>query len=1154
MLNHELFLKDPRSYTLPNGGVASATEPTKPAEWEVLRHELESFICDGQYQTGLARILKSFLDTQGSGSVQSAAWISGFYGSGKSHLARMLKFLWANQPLDDSTLPRALVSLTPEVSELLVELSNRGRSQGGVWSAIGQLNSGAADSPRLAFGGVLLSAARLPTDYAAAMFVLWLRHENIEAPVRAFLEARGKTLEKVLPFFRMDGALRDAVLEARPDLQTPAEVGALIGEQFPPKTDISDDELVELAERVLRGVASNDKLPLSLLVLDELQQYLGEDAERTLAVQNAIEALSKRLEGHLMIVATGQSALGSGGQLGKLQGRFAVRVQLSDADAQRVVREVVLRKKEAAKPALQTELDAVKGEIARHLVASKIEHHASEDDAFLLADYPILPTRRRFWEEALRALDRQGGAAQLRNQLRATHEANRAVAEQPLGFVVGADALFNQLRSDLLQNGVLQNETDKLIGDLESKKTPGDLLKARVLKITFLLNQLPAELGVLATEATVGDLLVENLRDAPTLRSQLEGVLSELTTSGQLLEVSGEFRVQTRESAGWNQEFNAARARFLNDGAQIASARANELNAAVNKALRAGGGLQILHGTAREKRELALYFSHAVPTPDASAGWTRVPIWVRDGWNVSEKAFGDEALAQGMDSPLIHVFLPAQSSDEIRSAIAGQMAAEEVLQTRGVPTTREGEEAKAAMESRRSRERANLDALLGAVVRSADVRLSGGVVPPVGASLRATVLNAAEAALTRLFPEWSKADHDKWATVLTKAREGNASAFAAVGFTGDVEKHPIAGEVLRFVGSGKRGLDIKKALQASPYGWPQDAIYAALLALVGSQHLSASHSGRTRTVQQIETSQIGQTEFRRENITLSLPQKTAIKKLLFDFGLAVTNENLLDGCKQVAPLLEDKARRSGGDAPAPSVPTLHELAPLEANTGNALALEIYNSKDRLLELWNQWSARADGIAERLPRWNEWNALLDAAPNEPTLESARGVRDAMKRNRSLLDEPDPLTPVWNETLDALGKALDTAHAAYERARINEIERLQANTLWNDLDESKRNSLLARHELNSVPAPEHGDAHQLAASLRACSLASWRTRAAALHAHANAALAEAAQELAPKAVRLALPSAHIESAAQIDEFLETLRGEIEAELARGHSVLI
>ena len=98
---------------------------------------------------------------------------------------------------------------------------------------------------------------------------------------------------------------------------------------------------------------------------------------------------------------------------------------LADTDVETVVREVILRKKADMLSAVDEALDPLSGEIDRHLGGTKIAaKQADKDD--LVADYPLLPTRRRFWEEALRRVDKAGKAGVLRTQLKMVHDARRA--------------------------------------------------------------------------------------------------------------------------------------------------------------------------------------------------------------------------------------------------------------------------------------------------------------------------------------------------------------------------------------------------------------------------------------------------------------------------------------------------------------------------------------------------------------------------------------------------------------------------------------------------------------------------------------------------------------------------------------------------------
>ncbi|MDQ3438671.1 MAG: hypothetical protein M3491_15300, partial [Actinomycetota bacterium] len=85
LINREVFARDPLTNRIPNDGVAKIVEPTRPEEWEVLRYELSTFVCEGEYRRGLETILDTYLKNVGK-ATQPAVWVSGFYGSGKSHL------------------------------------------------------------------------------------------------------------------------------------------------------------------------------------------------------------------------------------------------------------------------------------------------------------------------------------------------------------------------------------------------------------------------------------------------------------------------------------------------------------------------------------------------------------------------------------------------------------------------------------------------------------------------------------------------------------------------------------------------------------------------------------------------------------------------------------------------------------------------------------------------------------------------------------------------------------------------------------------------------------------------------------------------------------------------------------------------------------
>lgn len=92
MKNREVFDKDIDTFSLENQGVAKVDEALDDQPL-TLRFELETFVCKGHYEDGLHRILESFVDTLRKGHESPPAWVSGFFGSGKSHLVKMARAL-----------------------------------------------------------------------------------------------------------------------------------------------------------------------------------------------------------------------------------------------------------------------------------------------------------------------------------------------------------------------------------------------------------------------------------------------------------------------------------------------------------------------------------------------------------------------------------------------------------------------------------------------------------------------------------------------------------------------------------------------------------------------------------------------------------------------------------------------------------------------------------------------------------------------------------------------------------------------------------------------------------------------------------------------------------------------------------------------------
>lgn len=1151
MQNRQLFQRDPTTFSIPNDGVTTVTFPETPEQWNVLRYELRSFVCEGQYRQGLERILSTYLAQLGQ-SKQPAVWVSGFYGSGKSHLVRVLEHYWRNLTLPDGTEARNLSTLPATVTDSLRELTTAGKQRGGLWAAAGRL-SGGAESIRLNMLRIVLESAGLPVEYAPARFVLWLKSKGLYEDVRAGVEKEGVPFAEELRNLYVSPLLAGSLLAAFPEFaENQREARGFLKAQFPQKSEISNAELLETVRMVLE-LQSNKPgvLPCTLLAFDEMQQAIGEDANLALDVQETVEDLCSEFGTSLLVVGTGQSAIQATSQLQKLQGRFTVRVELSDRDVEHVVREVVLRKDQTKVQQLKSVLENSSGEIDRHLGGTRIAP-SSADQAALVPDYPLLPSRRRFWERILRAID-TGTAAQLRTQLRMVHEATRAVGERDIGTVVGGDFIYEQQKPAMLQSGVLLGDLAAII-DEQNDSTPDGELRSRLCATIFLIGRLPttgaAATGLRADATTLADLLIEDLPGGSAgLRQRVPQLLDKLVEKGTLMLVEGEYRLQTRESAEWQSDYNSRFGSIKADTTRIASDRATAMRLAVDKALK---GIKLIQGVNKTPRKLELHFGLDAP----STATTAVPVWIRDEWSVSEKTVREDAQAAGTENPTVFVLLPRLQSQALTDALVGAAAATATLDARpSQQTTPEGMEARRSMETRQEIEVRKVEEIVNGILHDARIYQGGGN-EVVGATLSEAVQRAAENALVRLFPEFGITDVPGWHQVVSRAGQGNADALEAVKFTGEPKDYPAAKLVLsRISASGTRGSEIRNHFMGVGYGWPQDSVDGILLTLLSAGLVSAKDkSSQPVSAKQIPQSQIGVTTFRGEEYVLTAMQKIGLRKLAQDLGLPIKQGEEAGGIQRVLQRLQDLAGEASGVEPLPPAPDTSQIETLQDLSGNEQLVRVYEQRDALRASYRNWTAVRDRRAGRFERWQLLGQLIGHASGLPVADEIEMQMEAIRQQRSLLEELDPVKPLLDKLTAALRQAAQDARQQVEDVQQRELKAIEATDEWNKLPDAEWKAIFHAHHLGPIDQLDIGTDEKLLRALNAKSLDAWGTELEAIPTRIRRARQEAARRIAPKAVRVRPASTTLNSEEEVEAYLEELRQEILTHIKDGKPVII
>ena len=1154
MKNSELFRRDPKTANLVNDGQARIlNDGDDPRAEAMLRYELEHFVCEGQYALGLNRILSSYLANLGA-SAQRAAWVSGFYGSGKSHLLKMLCHLWNNTAFRDGASARGLApDLPKDLLANLRELDNQGkRAKGGVFAVSGTMPEGSSESARLTVLGILFRGCGLPSAYNQARFCLYLRDKGYYDQVAAHVAKAGKDFRRELLDLYVSPHIRAALIACDPGIGDDREVRELLRTQFPNKTDVGTDEFVRLAKEALQ-LKGNGDIPLTVIVLDEVQHYIGDSKDRSMGITELTEALNKQMASRVLVVGAGQNALSTDTpQFSWLRDRFTIRVELSDADVETVTRKVLLAKKAEVVSALEAELEKNSGEISRQLAKTSLAATGA-DREWLATDYPILPTRRRFWEHALHAVDPSGSSSLLRTQLRITHEALREVADQPLGHVIPGDFMFFQQQTALVQQGILPREISDRILKLRAAGTKEGEWKARICGLVFLIRKLSRDkgldTGLRATEESIGDLLVQDLAgEGAKLRHELPALLRELVDASVLLHDGAEYNLQTKESAEWDDLFRNQIAKIRHDVAAVSQERRSRLRAAVEAVVRQ---LRVLQGSAKTSREFNLHFG----SDDPESSNQVLPVWVKDGWEVDLRHVQGKAREAGPDSPVLFVFLPQERDDVLRESMIRMKAAQAVLDLKGTPTTRPAEEAQAAMQARRNDSERTVDQILAAVLANAKV-FKGGGVELFAVELIDKLTDGANDALKRLFPRFDEADQKGWETAANRARQGDDTPLNAIGWRGATEDHPVCKEILHHVGAGKEGRHILAHFQRAPYGWDKDAVHGALVCLCASGRLLASdpRSSESLSAKHLDHPRIAKAAFRIESVTLTAKDKIALRGLFQTVGIACKLEDDLNAraSDYLGKLLE-LAGKAVGDAPLPARSATTAIEDLRRLAGNEQLAKILEQHAVLKAQASEWKQAADLATKRLPAWGTLVALRRIGADVPELAGIHSSAAAIEKERRLLDPQDHVAPLVREAAEVLRKELTARRQEYREVRERELQRLEQNESWKKLTEDQRRLLRSSHPVPDAESSSLGSEEELIAALQATPLRQWADRRDALAGRVDKLLGEAARLLEPAVQQVRLGGATLRTEADVKGWLAAQEQVLLAKIKTGPVVV-
>lgn len=366
-------------------------------EGNVLVQEIEEYVITKELKKHFINFFNNYNDTDLALSGDTACWISGFFGSGKSHFLKMLSYLLANKEVAGvKTVERFRKKFEDDPATfMLIDNATKGQTDTILFNIDyeGSVNKDKTAVLRvfakmfynyLGFYGEDLKVARLEKFIDDQGKTTAFRDAFEEINGQSWLEARG-----TYDFFE------DDVVAVMTQVLGMSEVSARNWFNGSQNVEFSISKLVEDIKAYVDKKPNNFRL---LFMIDEVGQYVGDSTDLLTNLQSLVEKLGSDCQGKVWVVCTGQEAIDEiiktrENEFSRIQARFKTRLSLSSSSADEVIQKRILRKKPEAKKELES-VYAENDSVMKNLFSFKdsildIKGYNGSDD--FVRNFPFVP-------------------------------------------------------------------------------------------------------------------------------------------------------------------------------------------------------------------------------------------------------------------------------------------------------------------------------------------------------------------------------------------------------------------------------------------------------------------------------------------------------------------------------------------------------------------------------------------------------------------------------------------------------------------------------------------------------------------------------------------------------------------------------------------
>ena len=545
------------------------------SEAENVAQELDEYVVTKELQKHFADFFSAYKKGIVGTTPKMGVWISGFFGSGKSHFLKILSYLLANKSVGDKKAidyfaDDSLTEGKPKIVDRIVLADMKLAADTDTDVVLFNIDSKSDSNSKQnkdAIVNVFLKVFNEMQGFCGAMpFLADLERKLTEEGQynefkQKFEEVYGEAWEDSRQDFDF---IQDDVVEVLTGMDFMSEAAARNWcEKAAEPYQISIEDFAKRVKAYIDRKGNNHHV---VFLVDEIGQYIGEDSKLMLNLQTVTEELGKECMGKAWVIVTSQQDIDSvtkvkGNDFSKIQGRFDTRLSLSSANVDEVIKKRILEKKETPAQTLRL-LYGQKTTIIKNLITFNdgVEKKLYADENDFACVYPFVPYQFNLLASVLTSIRTHGASGKHlsegeRSMLAMFKESAMEYKECEVGTIIPFHAFYDALENflDHSHRGVIIRAYENDMINPEHKEK---VFTVDVLKVLFMIKYV--DKVVVANIDNITSLMAEGIDDDRiALKGKVEDALKVLMRQN-LVQKNGDIYVfLTDEEQEINREIES---------------------------------------------------------------------------------------------------------------------------------------------------------------------------------------------------------------------------------------------------------------------------------------------------------------------------------------------------------------------------------------------------------------------------------------------------------------------------------------------------------------------------------------------------------------------------------------------------------------------